>query len=70
MFAPETALPPPPDIRIRQRFNEAGACLPRKPALAEEAKEAEKRASMRPGHVCPGNFHRGAHFVLCGAGLQ
>ena len=35
------------------RFNEAGACLPRKgPRIPGEAVCEE--ASMRPGHVCPG----------------
>ena len=35
-------------------FNEAGACLPRKrPDGADSAQQGP--ASMRPGHVCPGN---------------
>ena len=36
-------------------FNEAGACLPRKHTITSELLEIVLGASMRPGHVCPGN---------------
>ena len=38
----------------RSGFNEAGACLPRKPAALLDDLVVGRRASMRPGHVCPG----------------
>ena len=55
MFAPENANCP----RVytpRWGFNEAGACLPRKAAFFAAA-HTGRGASMRPGHVCPGNFY-------------
>ena len=39
-------------------FNEAGACLPRKPTQGILSTGRRRRASMRPGHVCPGNRRR------------
>ena len=56
MFAPESW---PTDWMHgpAARFNEAGACLPRKPR-AEPRPQCRRRASMRPGHVCPGNSSR------------
>ena len=54
MFAPEIARSEDLQRVTTVRFNEAGACLPRKYGrrLVELRAEA---ASMRPGHVCPGN---------------
>ena len=45
-----------PILRHR-RFNEAGACLPRKLVDYGRAASPIGQASMRPGHVCPGNHH-------------
>ena len=40
---------------LLRRFNEAGACLPRKWRVCVSGMLDEYPASMRPGHVCPGN---------------
>ena len=58
MFAPEI----PASGRRRGNptsFNEAGACLPRKVAIDQTGMGEPIVASMRPGHVCPGNPPRG-----------
>ena len=54
MFAPETPTATVANNLDYSGFNEAGACLPRKHILAKIHSMAGQ-ASMRPGHVCPGN---------------
>ena len=54
MFAPETLQAEEHAGEDARSFNEAGACLPRKRRTSGRRTGGDA-ASMRPGHVCPGN---------------
>ena len=52
---PRKAVQGHPQADRGEGFNEAGACLPRK-GNSPGTNPPDVVASMRPGHVCPGNM--------------